>query len=158
MKTLLANKQTLEEKQANDFARYQFIIAMASIDERMVGSLLNKNSKFLGNLNNWQFIHWLKSQFAKLNPSMFHSKFKEGISLDYYPGSDIFEFSYAPYEESIDDHSFSSDDQYDEAVFKSKNAFKIRLVLLFENGKIADIRVPSRVACLVKIKKFQQLN
>jgi hypothetical protein len=37
-------------------------------------------------------------------------------------------------------------------------AFQIKLVLLFENGKIADIRVPKRTACNEKTKIFQNEN
>ncbi len=158
MKTLLANKQTDEQKRSNEYARYQFIMAMMNMDERMIGVLLKKDCKFLGNMNNWQLLHWLKSQFIKLNPHMFHSKFKEGVSLDYYPGSDIFEFSYAPMEDTSGNDLFFNEEQDEQAIFNSKMAFQIKLVLLFENGKIADIRVPKKVACLEKTKKFQNEN
>ena len=35
---------------------------------------------------------------------------------------------------------------------------KIKLVLLFENGKISDIRIPNRVASVEKITKFENEN
>lgn len=53
MKTLLANKQTDEQKRSNEYARYQFIMAMMNMDERMIGVLLKKDCKFLGNMNSW---------------------------------------------------------------------------------------------------------
>ena len=37
-------------------------------------------------------------------------------------------------------------------------AFNIKLVLLFEEGKIADIKVPQKAVCLEKIRKFQNEN
>jgi hypothetical protein len=158
MKTLIANKQTDEQKRANEFARYQFIMAMMNMDEKTLIPLLKKDGKFLGHLNTWQFLNWLRNQFNTLNPIMFHSKFKEGVSLDYYPGSDIFEFSYAPMGDNSDNDPFFNEEQDEESIFNSKMVFQIKLVLLFENGKIADIRVPKKVACLEKTKRFQLEN
>lgn len=158
MKTLLANKQTEEQKRSNEYARYQFILAMMNMDERMIGSLLKKGSKFLGNLNNWQLLHWLKSQFSVLNPDMFHSKFKEGISLDVYPGSDIFQFSFASMDDENSTDLFFTENQNEDAIFSGKGSFKIELVLLFENGMITDIRIPKKITCLDKSKKFQIEN
>jgi hypothetical protein len=158
MKTLIANKQTDEQKRSNEFARYQFIMAMMNMDEKTLIPLLKKDGKFLGHLNTWQFLNWLRNQFNTLNPIMFHSKFKEGVSLDYYPGSDIFEFSYAPMGDNSDNDPFFNEEQDEESIFNSKMVFQIKLVLLFENGKIADIRVPKKVACLEKTKRFQLEN
>ena len=158
MKTLLANKQTDEQKRSNEYARYQFILAMMNIDERLISVLLKKDGRFLCNKNKWQSLYWFKKQFSKLNPQMFHSNFKEGISLDCYPGSDILEFSYAPIEENSCDDPFLIEEQDEEAIFNSKTAFKIRLVLLFENGKIADIRVPNKMVNLEISKKLQKEN
>jgi hypothetical protein len=158
MKTLLANKQTEEQKRSNEYARYQFILAMMNMDERMIGSLLKKESKFLGNLNNWQLLHWLKSQFSVLNPQMFHSKFTEGVSLDVYPGSDMFQFSFAPMDDENSNGLFFTENQDEDAVFSCQGSFKIELVLLFENGVIADIRIPKKITCLDKSKRFQIEN
>ena len=155
MKTLIANKQTDEQKRANEFARYQFIMAMMNMDEKTLIPLLKKDGKFLGHLNTWQLLNWLRKQFNTLNPQMFHSKFTEGISLDIYPGSDMFEFSYAPMEE---DSLFTYQELNEDQIFNNKKAFKIKLVILFENGKIADIRVPKKVACVEKTKRYQNEN
>jgi hypothetical protein len=157
MKELLAKKQSADQKKSNDFARYNFILAMMNMDEKMVGPLLKENSKFLGYMNNWQLLHWLKNQFDTLNTRMFHSKFEEGISLDYYPGSEMYEFSYAPMSNSEND-IFQTYDEYQDSIFKNDITLKIKLVLLFENGKICDMRIPNRVASVEKITKFQNDN
>jgi hypothetical protein len=158
MKTLLANKQTEEQKQTNSFVRYQFIMAMMNMDVRMMGTLLNKDFKYLGNKNNWQLLHWLKGKFSSLNPLMFHSKLKEGISLDYYPGAETFEFTYAPMEDNNFGESYFYDEMNENDVFANKNAFTINLVLLFEDGKILDIRVPKKAVSKEIIKKYQDEN
>ena len=157
MKELLAKKQSADQKKSNDVARYNFILAMMNMDEKMVGPLLKENSKFLGYMNNWQLLHWLKNQVDTLNTRMFHSKFEEGISLDYYPGSEMYEFSYAPMSNGNNDN-FQTHDEYQDSIFKNDITIKIKLVLLFENGKISDIRVPNRVASIEKITKFQIEN
>jgi hypothetical protein len=108
-------------------------------------------------MNNWQLLHWLKNQFDTLNTRMFHSKFEEGISLDYYPGSEMYEFSYATMSNSEND-IFQTHDEYQNSIFKDDITLKIKLVLLFENGKICDIRIPNRVASVEKITKFQNEN
>jgi hypothetical protein len=155
MKILLEKNMIQNKKRSNEFARYQFIMAMMNMDEKILIPLLKKDGKFLGHLNNWQFLNWLRRHFKRLNPHAFHSKFEEGISLDYYPGSEMFEFSYAPMEGS---NFFAYDEQDEAAVFNNKMAFSIKLVLLFENGKIADIRVPNKIASLDSTKKYQQEN
>ena len=157
MKELLAKKQSADQKKSNDFARYNFILAMMNMDEKMLGPLLKENSKFLGYMNNWQLLHWLKNQFDTLNTRMFHSKFEEGISLDYYPGSEMYEFSYAPMSNSENDN-FQTHDEYQNSIFKDNITLKIKLVLLFENGKIVDIRVPTNYTSLKQINKFQIEN
>lgn len=157
MKELLAKKQNSEQKKSNDFARYNFILAMMNMDEKMLGPLLKKDSKFMGYMNNWQFLHWLRNQFKKLDTRMFQSKFSEGISLDYYPGSEMFEFSYAPMRNS-EGESFQTHEEYQNSVFKDDVTIKIKLVLLFENGKIADVRVPKKFATNEVISKFQNEN
>ncbi len=157
MKQLLAKKQNSEQKKSNDFARYNFILAMMNMDEKMLGPLLKKDSKFMGYMNNWQFLHWLRNHFEKLNTRMFHSKFSEGISLDYYPGSETFEFSYAPMSNN-ENESFETHEEYQNSIFKDDITIKIKLVLLFENGKIADIRIPRKHANMEGISKFQIEN
>jgi hypothetical protein len=156
MKTLLANKQTEEQKQTNSFVRYQFIMAMMNMDERMIEQLLKKDAIFLGKLNNWQLLYWLKKQFAKLKTQMFHSKIQEGISLDYYPGAEIFEFSYAPMDDNNGEFFDEGLDEKD--IFEGKTVLRLKLVLLFENGKISDIRIPKNTICSERIKKYQHEN
>ncbi len=158
MKTLLANKQTEEQKRSNQYARYQFIMGMMNMDEAMINLLLKKDCKFLGYMNKWQFIHWLKSKFSTLNPHLFHSKYTEGISIDYYPGCDMFEFLYAPLEGDVNTCLSYAEDLDEEAIFNSIKAVSIKLVLLFENGKITDVRIPKKTICKEKTKKFQVEN
>lgn len=87
---------------------------------------------------------------------MFHSKFKEGVSLDCYPGSDIFEFSYAPMEDTSGNDLFFNEEQDEQAILNQKMAFQIKLVLLFENGKIADIRVPKKSSLFGKNQEISK--
>ena len=51
---------------------------------------------------------------------MFHSKFEESISLDYYPGSDIFEFYYAPIADYNNDGIDTNEEQAEVDVLKAK--------------------------------------
>lgn len=152
MKTLLANKQTEEQIQANENARHIFILAMMNLDEKAIFSLLNKNSFFLRTKNNWQFIHFLKEQFKVLMENGFHSKFIEGISLDYYPGSETLSFYYYPMQNNED---------FDSDPFINMNNDKIRIfnfVLSYNNGKIIDIKQPKRIILHSLIAKLKQEN
>ncbi len=158
MKTLLANKQTEEQKQTNGFVRYQFIMAMMNMDDRMMGTLLNRDFKYLGNKNNWQLLNWLKGKFSTLNPLLFHSRLKEGISLDYYPGAEVFEFTYAPMEGNNNYEDYLYEDMNEKDIFANKHAFTIKVVLLFEDGKIIDLRVSNKSICKENIKKYQDEN
>lgn len=159
MRTLLATKQNEEQKRSNDYARYQFIMAMMNIDDRMIGVLLKKNRRYLGNLNSWQVLHWFNNKFSKLDSNMFHSKYTEGISLDVYPGAEMFEFSFAPMESNYNyDPLLSNENHNENAIFSSKKAFHIKLVLLFEDGQIADIRIPKIFISKEKIKNLQCKN
>ena len=158
MEKIIFNKQTDKQKTSNDMARIQFIMAMMNFDLNMIIPLLNLDNKFLGYMNSWQLCNWLKKQFANMDPLMFQSKFKEGISLDNYPGSDVIEFSYAPIDNNFNDSLLYTEEKNEEAIFNCKNAVTIKLVLLFENGKIADMRIPKNVAYFEDKKKFQLEN
>lgn len=142
MKKLLAIKQTEGQKDSNQSTRFQFIMAMMSLDEKHIFQLLKPNSLFLGNKNNWQFTHWLQQQFLPLKCQGFHSKYTEGISLDYYPGSETIEFEFALMigDDFLSEDPFLENNQSD----MSNNAYtKLRFVLSFEDGKISDIRIPN---------------
>jgi hypothetical protein len=158
METLIFNKQTEEQILSNEMARYQFIMAMMNMDIKMIVPLLNLENKFLGYMNSWQLHKWFQNQFGIMNPLMFQSRFKEGISLDYYPGSDYFEFYYAPIDDNFEESLSLTEEQIDEVVFNNKLAITIKLVLLFKNGKVADIRIPKNVAYIEEKKKFQLEN
>ena len=156
MKTLLARKQTDEQRTLNDFARYQFIMAMMNMDESMLIPFLKNSGIFLGHLNKWQLMNYLRKQFNRIQPCLFQSRLREGISLDIYAGSDTFEVSYAPVSNN-DTTSYDENQDY-EVFFNNAKSFKITLVVIFENGKITDIRIPRKVAFLKESKRFQQEN
>lgn len=158
MKTLIASKQTEEQKRSNAFVRYQFIMAMMNMDENMIKPLLKNEVKFMGWMSSWQLLNWFKKQFEIVGSPMFHAKFTEGVSLDKYPGADSFEFSFAAIEENELNEGWNSAPIDEDAIYSSKRSIKVKLVLLFENGKIADIRVPKKIACLELAKKFQIEN
>ena|ERR1035437_25683 len=158
MKTLIASKQTEEQRRSNEYIRYQFIVAMMNMDEKMIQPLLKKEAKFFGHMNSWQLLHWFKKQFSTLGTPMVHSKFNEGISIDIYPGSDMFEFSFAPMDENTSVEDTFLGRLKEEAIFSSKNTLKLTLVLVFENGKIADMRIPKKTICFEKAKRFQEEN
>lgn len=156
MKTLLARKQTDEQRTLNDLARYQFIMAMMNMDESMLIPYLKDNISFLGYLNKWQLMNYLRKQFNRIQPCLFQSRLREGISLDIYAGSDAFEVSYAPL--TSNDMTSYDESQDFEVFFNNAKSFKITLVVIFENGKIADVRIPKKVAFLKETKRFQQEN
>lgn len=155
MKTLLANKQTEEQKKANDNVRHLFIMSMMNLDEKAIFSLLNKNSLFLGNKNNWQFTYWLSKQFDSFKSFGFHSRFSEGISLGQYPGAETLNFFFCPMEKS--ENIF--DEEYNPfADLNNKKITKFSFVLNFDNGKIRDIRLVYRSIDNEQIKKYQIEN
>jgi hypothetical protein len=158
MKTLIASKQNEEQKRSNAFVRCQFIMAMMNMDENMIKPLLKNEVKFMSWMSSWQLLNWFNKQFAIVGSPMFHSKFTEGISLDKYPGADIFEFSFAAIEEG-DLAEESNSVPFDEnAIYSSKRSIKLKLVLIFENGKIADIRIPKKVVSLEQSQRLQKEN
>ena len=156
MKTLLARKQTDEQRTLNDLARHQFIMAMMNMDESMLIPYLKDSGSFLGYLNKWQLMNYLRKQFNRIQPCLFQSRLREGISLDIYAGSDVFEVSYAPVTNN-DMTSYDENQDY-EVFFNNAKSFKLTLVVIFENGKITDIRIPKKVAFLKETKRFQQEN
>ncbi len=112
----------------------------------------------MGYMNNWQFVSWLGKKFGPIKVSFFSSEFKEGISLDAYPGSEMFEFSFSAFEQDNIDQGPFSFEANDNKKSTQTEKMSICLVLLFENGKIADIRVPKKFACFDLTKRFQQEN
>ena len=151
MKTLLARKQTDEQRTLNDLARYQFIMAMMNMDESMLIPYLNDSFCFLGYLNKWQLMNYLRKQFNRIQPCLFQSRLREGISLDIYAGSDAFEVSYAP----VTNNDMTS---CDEEFFNNEKSFILTLVVIFEDGKIKDIRIPKKIALKKQTVRFQNEN
>ena len=154
MKTLLSAKQTEEQKSSNEVIQFQFVLALMNMDEKMIAPFLKKDSKFMGTMNDWQFLHWLRKQFSKLQSKGIDTRFKQGISLDFYPGSEMLEFSYAPMQEV--DESFNFFASYEEQnPISHKPEMVLRFVLLIEDGKIADIRRCRKYALPENAKKLQ---
>jgi len=147
MKTLLAAQQSELQKKSNDYVKYQFIMAMMNMDERMIKPLLSKNFKFNGNMNDWHLLHWLKSRFEKFYAIMHETRHEEGISLDVYPGANMLEFCYIPMELNNGLPNTSE-----------SGKLRIRFVLLYENGEISELRVPKMVLSIEKTKKCQNEN
>ncbi len=158
MKPLLANKQTDEQKRSNDYARFQFIMAMMNLDFMMVRSLLKKDSRFLGWMNTWQFSGWLKKEFNKIGENGFHSRFKEQICLDVCPGAEMFMFEYVKMREDEFLEGVNPMSHSEDQIFNRSQSLKIKLVLIFEDGKISDIRIPKMGIDQCKLKKFQAEN
>jgi hypothetical protein len=153
---LISHKQNKKEKKANDHTKYQFIIAVMNLDEILLSKLLSKDSIYMGRYNYWQILHWFRNKFSKLNNDMFHSKFIENISIDAYPGSIAFEFSFAPY--SIDENTDPFGIEINDEIFKNEKAITFTLVLLFDNGKIIDIRMPKKIMSLDNLNSVKYLN
>lgn len=158
MKPLLAHKQTEEQKRSNDYARFQFIMAMMNMDFMMVRSLLKEGSRFLGWMNTWQFTGWLNKEFNKIVENGFHSRFKEQICMDICPGAEMFVFEYAKFIEQDDLDPILFQEISEKDPYDSDKVLKIQLVLVFENGKIADIRIPRKGLDSLLVKKFQLEN
>jgi hypothetical protein len=154
--TLIAHKQNKKEKKANDFTKYQFIIAVMNLDDLLLSNLLKKDSIFMGRYNYWQILHWFRNKFSKLNNDLFHSKFIENISVDIYPGSTAFEFCFAPY--TIDDNTDPFGMEINDDIFKNEKAITFTLVLLFDNGKITDIRIPRKTMSIENYNAIKYLN
>lgn len=154
MRKHLAIKQTDEQRRSNDYTRFQFVMAMMNADYITIKSLLKEDARFLGWMNDWQFCNWLKGQFKEIGSEAFHSRFREQICLDIYPGADMFYFEYAKHREI--DSIFGIEENSDP--FNENNTVKITLVLVFEDGKISDVRMPKRGIDVTLIKKYQLEN
>jgi hypothetical protein len=160
MKTQLTKRQTLEQKNANEFNKNQFIFYMMNMDILILDRILDDNSVYMKNLSKQQFIYWLSKKFQRVNPLSFFSSYKEKISLDKYPGADVLEFTYIT--SKIEDGEINIEDSNydvnDEEFRRNHNVYKITLVLSFKDGKISDAMVPKRTIMLKTAIKFAELN
>jgi hypothetical protein len=57
-----------------------------------------------------------------------------------------------------EDSLFTYQELNEDQIFNNKKAFKIKLVILFESGKIADIRVSKKMICNSKTNRMQNEN
>ena len=158
MENLLAKKQTEEQIRSNDQARFQFVLSMMNMDVQTISPLLKKDGVFFGKLNRWQMLQWLNKQFKKLNADMFQAFHTEGISLGFFPGSVVFHFKYVPMD-MINLGEFLSEMEGSMGMSSNENdAVILRLVVLFEDGKIADIRRAHLMVKQEELGKLQQQN
>lgn len=152
----LALKQTNDEMRANQSVSELFIMAVMNMDEKMIKSLLIPNRRYLGNLNVWETTYWFKKKFELALGENLRINFTKGISLDYYPGAEYYEFRFVFLDPFMDledpEYNFAEVDQ------PSTYDFRIRVVLSYENGKIADIRIPMAVQDEKKTENVTTLN
>ena len=153
----LANKQTDEQKQSNNFTRFHFIMAMMNLDLVSVKNLLKKDGKFLGWMNDWQFCNWLDKKFRVISSGSFQSSLKEQVCLDICPGADMLVFEFAKMEDEETDPVLNEIQGKTELVDPGK-LIRIQLVLMYENGLIADIRLSEQGCDSKRIKKLQLEN
>ncbi|MBK6834224.1 MAG: hypothetical protein IPG89_08130 [Bacteroidetes bacterium] len=106
MVKLVFNKQTEDQKYLNDIVRFQFIMAVMNRDTKNMNILLHHNKRFSGFHNHWKFLHWLDSQFMRINTPFFHSNYKKGVSLDFNPGAEMLEFIFM----TLSDEDMGEDD------------------------------------------------
>jgi hypothetical protein len=155
---ILAVRQSDEQKRLNDLTKFQFIMAMMNIDYMAIKTLLNRESIFLGWMNAWQFSNWLKNKFKPIGDFPFHSSFNEKVCADICPGADMFEFEFSFVNGQQDLDSFLNTRFTDKEAFKSCSIIKISLALIFEEGKIVNVRIPKKGIDMAKIKRLQLEN
>lgn len=155
MKTMLANQQTKEQIALNENVRFQFVLGVASMDEKVILPLLKENGIFFGDKNRWQAAKWFRAIFSKVTFPFYTTSHKQGVSLERYPGSEAHEFAFIPLcisEPDSDDLGFEANPS------KSENPVTLRLVIAFENGKISDIRTVLNIVPFEQVTKLQTNN
>lgn len=156
MKILLSSKQPADQLILNEYISNQFIMAVMNLDQSIIKSLLSPHRKFLGRLNSWETMYWFRKKFELTKGESFRISFRKGISLDYYPGSEYFEFRFVFLDEFRDfENTF---EEVEEATDREKFDFNIRVVPIFENGKIVDLRVPKRILEISQILHNSLMN
>lgn len=155
MKLLLAERQTPEQVKSNDTLANLFVMAIMNMDFQMLSSLLDQKRNYLGGRNYWETSHYFKSLFDKTMGENINIGLQRGISLDYYPGAEYFEFRFR----FLDDFYDLDDPTYYSSELKPEDcAFICRFVLAYKDGKIIDIREPKRVLENNKFKKEPGVN
>lgn len=149
MNLLLAQKQNNNEKRLNDTARCNFILAMISADDVMIGELLSENILYMSKYNKYRMQHWFKKQFAALEDKDWTCDCVSGISLDYYPGAEMHEFNYYLLDPFSDIFSPRSTENL---------LFVLRLTLLYDKGKIKDIRFTKKYTLANSLENITNCN
>ncbi len=133
-------------------------MAMMNMDDKMLLTLMSKRGRFFGNLNSWQAAHWLRDKFKNFDLFAYSSNFNFGISNELYPGSEVFEFTYADADFRAENENTLKDLFSEESKESKKREIKLRLVALFKESKIVDLRIVKNMLCYKTIQKLQKDN
>lgn len=158
MKTLLAPQQTTEQVAKNDNARFQFLMGISNCDEKTIFSLLDEKSLFFGNLNRWQTARWFRAFFQKISFPTFIIESKHGVSLDFYPGAEAYEVIFSPL--TLNDLGIEMAEFGLPALPEATEptSISLKVVAVFEDGKITDIRKTDRIVPIESVKSLQASN
>ncbi len=149
MQHLLAQKQSNNEKRLNENARSNFLVAMLSADHQMIGDYLMDNTLYMGKYNKHRMQHWFKKLFAPFYFKEWNSDYEIGISLDFFPGSEMFEFKYALNEPDFHPLIPQAPIKYE---------LILHLTLAYDKGKIKDIRVTKHFNLFANLEHFTTCN
>ncbi len=133
MKNLTLSKQNDLQILENDRLLLAFINAMLGMDEQAILGMLKPNKRYFKKWNAYQTICFFKQRFKKVGPGFIQCSFKQGIALNDYPGAPMIEFNWAA-------EPFNFDELEDPNPLESSKAVKLVVLIVFDNGKIDDLR------------------
>lgn len=155
---ILSPKPTEDQRKANEHIRYLFIMAMMNMDEKMLLNLLAKDGLFFGNKNCWQAAHWFRAKFNNFDRFAYNAHLNLGISNEFYPGAEVFEFIYSDADFSEEDNNLFTGLPEDEKKDLNKRESVIRIVLQFGERKIKGIRIIKSMLTNQLNEKYQLNN
>ncbi len=156
MNHLLAIKQTEDQIKSNEMTSHLFVMSILNMDSSLLKTLLMEHGRYLGCKKYWETLHYFRMLFDKASSKNVSVGLKKGISLDYYPGAEYYEFRYrflsddCAYEDEYEQYLADND--------PNNTEFVRRFVLTYENGKIKDIRIPTKIWEGNVYLKYQQQN
>ena len=133
MKNLTVTKQNDLQKIENNRLLLAFINAMLGMDEQAILEMLKPENRYFKKWNAYQTICFFKQRFRKVGPGFIQCSFKQGIALNDYPGAPMIEFNWAA-------EPFNFDELHDPNPLESSKAVKMVVLIVFDNGKIEDLR------------------
>ncbi|MCF8201587.1 MAG: hypothetical protein K9J18_00750 [Crocinitomicaceae bacterium] len=144
-KTLQTDEQQIRKNEdlLNDF---QFAFLIQNI--KRITALLDPKGKFFGKQN----IHFGKSKLYQLmqhdgkEERCFAQMCSRGFSLDEQPGQTVLEFRFPILEEENFSAFELHRDRFGEAPDPKLDEIVLRFALVLKDGKISEIRIPSKVA------------